>query len=86
MVMAGVEGIRHKIDPGPPITGNVSTQDVAIPRSIWEAVRFLEKPSTFTTQLGQDLITAYRGILLRTAERFETHVSDWEIAEYRHIL
>ncbi len=86
MIVAGVEGIRHKIDPGPPTTGNAVTTPIALPRNIWEALQCLEQPSALTEFLGADFTTAYRGLLLQTADRFEAHVTDWEIAEYRGIL
>jgi hypothetical protein len=46
----------------------------------------LHQPHPVAEFLGEDLITAYRGNLLRTADRFETYVTDWEIKEYRAIL
>lgn len=86
MIVAGVEGIRHKIEPPPPVTANAVTYNVEFPRNIWEAIQCLAEPSAVTTFLGQDLITAYRGVLLLAMERFSGHVTDWEINEYRSIL
>jgi glutamine synthetase len=86
MIVAGVEGIRGEIDPGPPTTGDAATTRVALPRNLWEALQCLEESSAITAFLGTDFTTAYRGLLLQTADRFEAHVTDWEIAEYRGIL
>jgi glutamine synthetase len=86
MLVAGVDGIRRQLDPGSPVKGDASTSDAVIPRSIRAAAECLRQPHPVTEFLGEDLITAYRGNLLRTADRFETYVTDWEINEYRAIL
>jgi glutamine synthetase len=86
MIVAGVEGIRYQTDPGPPTTGSATSAEVSLPMTVWEAVQCLAEDSAVTTFLGQELSTAYRGILRLTAERFAAHVTDWEIAEYRGIL
>ncbi len=86
MAVAGVDGIRREIDPGPPRTGDAATSGVALPRNLWEAIQCLAEPSPVIDFLGTAFVMAYRGLLLQTAERFEAHVTDWEIAEYRGIL
>jgi len=86
IIIAGVEGIRSQIDPGPPAIGDAVTIEPAVPTNILDAAHSLTEPSPITSFLGEDLLMAYRGILLRSAERFEAHVTDWEIAEYRNIL
>ncbi len=86
MILAGVEGIENQATPPPPTTGSAMIHPVSLPRHIWEAIQCLEEPSTLTASLGQDLIMAYRGILLLAAERFSASVSEWEIEEYRCIL
>jgi glutamine synthetase len=86
MIMAGLDGIRREIEPGPPTTGDAATAEVALPRNLWEAIDCLAKPSPLIEFLGPEFVTAYRGLLLQTVERFEAHVTNWEIAEYRGIL
>ena len=86
MMVAGVNGIQREIEPGPPATGDAATSEVALPRNLWEAIECLAGPSPLIDFLGAEFVMAYRGLLLQTVERFEAHVSDWEIAEYRGIL
>ncbi len=86
MLAAGVDGIQRRIEPGPPATGNATTPQVALPRNMGEALPILAQPSALTEFLGSDFLTAYRGLLRQTVERFETHVTEWEIDEYRGIL
>ncbi len=85
MILAGVEGIEDQVSPPPPITGAVAPQ-VSLPRHIWEAIQCLAEPSSLAALFEQDLITAYRGILMLAADRFAASVSEWEIQEYRCIL
>jgi glutamine synthetase len=86
MIVAGVDGIQREIEPGPPATGDAATSEVALPRNLWAAIECLVEPSSLIDFLGATFLMAYRGLLLQTAERFEAHVTDWEIAEYRGIL
>ena len=86
MIVAGVEGIQRELDPGPPATGDAATSEVALPRNLWAAIESLAEPSPLIDFLGDAFVMAYRGLLLQTAARFEAHVTDWEIAEYRGIL
>jgi len=86
MLVAGLDGIQREIDPGPPATGDATTSQVALPRNVWEAIRCLDEPSPLIDFLGPEFVMAYRGLLLQTAERFEAHVTDWEVAESQGIL
>jgi glutamine synthetase len=86
MIAAGVAGIRNELHPGSPIMGNVMTDEAGVPKNMWEAAQCLATPSAVTDRLGPALVTAYRGMLLQTLARFEAHVTDWEIAEYRGII
>jgi glutamine synthetase len=86
MLAAGIDGIQRRIEPGPPTTGNATTPQVALPRNMAEALSILAQPSALTDFLGSDFLTAYCGLLRQTVERFETHVTEWEINEYRGIL
>lgn len=83
---AGLLGLSQTLDPGPPITGNATTDSVTLPRNIWEAVACLEKSSPLMGLLGHDLIHSYRDMLQLMLNSFEAHVTDWELAEYRHVM
>jgi glutamine synthetase len=86
MLAAGVDGIKRQTDPGPPIVGDAVTGEAAVPTNIREAAACLEENSAITELLGHDMLSAYRGILLRTADRFDSYVTNWEIVEYSNIL
>ena len=86
IITAGIEGVRTESDPGPPAKGDAMTGEAAVPTNMREAAQSLLEPSAITALLGDDVIMAYRGILLRTADLFEAFVTDWEVAHYRDIL
>jgi glutamine synthetase len=86
MIFAGLAGLEQKLDPGRPATGYASTSHQQLPGNLWEAIRCLNESTDAVEFFGQDLITAYRGLLLQTADNLEKHVTDWEIAKYRDIL
>lgn len=88
VLAAGLDGIRNKIEPAPPL----ENQDAYIsdfeqlPRSLWEALSNLKKDTFFKEMLGKQFINDY--LILRQAElnRYMFHVTDWELQEYLDIF
>ncbi|MEW6365974.1 MAG: type I glutamate--ammonia ligase [Acidobacteriota bacterium] len=72
MLMAGLDGIRRKLDPGSPLSGDLYAlpeeklrEIPAMPRSLGEALEALEKDRDFLMQGGvftEDLLTAWTSL------------------------
>ena len=88
ILAAGLDGIRNKIEPTPPLENQDAylSEFEPLPRSLWEAVNELKKDTFFTELLGESFMTDY--LTLRTAEcdRYMKHVTDWELKEYLDIF
>jgi glutamine synthetase len=90
---AGLDGIKHRIDPGEPNLGNLydmTRQDIAgrmrsLPQSLDEAFDELERDSVVHKGLGP---IASEFISLKRAEWEDYHrqVTDWEIQRYLTML
>ena len=91
MVIAGLDGIDRKLDPGEPQNFNHSTtslEDLAargiktLPQSLHEALQALEADSLFTEQLGAAFVQEF--IRLKRMEwiEYQRHVSEWEVSRY----
>lgn len=87
---AGLDGIRHKINPGPPNTGNMYEMSLAemarkqvrvLPQSLVEAVDELERDEVIQSGLGP---IAAEFIRLKRMEWNDYHrqVSAWEVDRY----
>ena len=61
-MLAGLHyGIVNRIDPGPPAVGNVSREpDPALPFSLEDALKLLEKASVLPSYFGAETIQLYR--------------------------
>ena len=86
MIFAGLAGLEQNLDPGRPAAGSASSSHQQLPGNLWDAIRCLNESMDAVEFFGQELITAYRGLLLQAADNLEKHVTDWEIAKYRDIL
>ncbi len=91
MLMAGLEGIREKLDPGDPHRENMylHTSETLksmgiehLPRTLGEAVDAFEADPLSAQVMGPLMFDAY--VKFKRAEwvEYHTHVSDWEIARY----
>ena len=91
MLMAGLEGIREKFDPGDPHRENMylhtpetlkSMGIEHLPRTLGEAVDAFEADPLSAQVMGPLMFDAY--VKFKRAEwvEYHTHVSDWEIARY----
>jgi len=83
-ILAGVHhGILNKIDPGPPAVGNVSRQpDPALPFSLEDALKLLEKASVLPSYFGAETIGLYRETKAIELARFKKLISAEEYEWY----
>jgi glutamine synthetase len=91
IIAAGMDGIRNRIDPGPPINENLYEWSPArlaehgialLPQNLGEALDALEADPVIRAGLGEGLATEF--IRLKRMEwiEYSRHVSDWERDRY----
>lgn len=87
-VAAGLLGIEHKIDPGPPGSGDMFTDEryQKLPSTLIEGVNHYADDEQLTELMGADFTRIYTSVIRRDWQRYALHVSDWEIREYRDLL
>lgn len=78
-LIAGLNGVENKFDPGPPDTDPYTTQHTMLPRSLSEALQLFEKDSLFSDELGQTFVDYYTRLKRTELQRFETFVKEHKI-------
>jgi glutamine synthetase len=82
-IVAGLDGITNKIDPGSPLADpHAQTQKPLMPSSLCEAVDALSASTMYREALGNEFIDHYISVRRHEIGRFQSHVSDWEHREY----
>jgi glutamine synthetase len=86
-ILAGLDGIARKLDPGPPVDVPYETKARALPTSLGEAVKALRDDACYRAGFGQQFIDYFAHIKEAEIQRYqkeasETEVSDWEQREY----
>jgi glutamine synthetase len=85
-IASGLDGIRHKIDPGPFDEEPYSADRPLVPMSLMEAMDALKEDELFRTAFGDEFIDYM--VLVKQSEirRFLEHVTDWEQREYFEVF
>jgi len=93
-LIAGLDGIESKLDPGPPDTNPYDTPHAMLPRSLSDALQLFEKDPLFRNGLGQVFVDYYTRLKRTELGRFDTFVrergidpgsdatTEWEQNEY----
>jgi glutamine synthetase len=82
-IIAGLDGMANKIDPGAPLTDPYAqTQKPPMPGSLSEAVDALAGSTMFREALGNEFIDHYVAVRRHEIGRFQSYVTDWEQREY----
>ena len=92
LLRAGLDGVRNKIDPGPPQTGN--TYDLLqqgvdiekVPDSLGAALVELEKDEVVKSAMPGRLYKVFEHYKRDEWERYLAAVTDWEREEYLEVL
>jgi glutamine synthetase len=81
-VLAGLDGLERRLDPGPCADAPYDTKAEPLPKSLAEAVAALRSDAFFREKLGGDFIDYL--ITIKDAEiaRFQSEVTEWEHREY----
>jgi glutamine synthetase len=82
-IIAGLDGIEKRIDPGEPASDPYAqTENPRMPSSLNEAVDALSASTMFREALGDEFIDHYVSVRRHEIGRFHSHVTDWEHREY----
>jgi glutamine synthetase len=91
VIAAGMDGIAHKIDPGPPQNVNLYELSPAelkkrgigvLPQNLGEALTALEADKLFAEQLGAEVIAEFVKVKRMEWIEYSRHVTDWELNRY----
>jgi glutamine synthetase len=85
-ILAGLDGIDRKLDPGPSADAPYESKAAPLPKSLREAVAALDEDPFFRAAMGDQFVDYY--VFIKNAEiaRFEMEVTEWEQAEYFDIF
>jgi glutamine synthetase len=81
-ILAGLDGVDRKLDPGPSADTPYETKADLLPKSLREAVFALNDDPFFRSAFGEKFVDYYVHIKNAEIERFQAEVSDWEHREY----
>jgi glutamine synthetase len=81
-------GIRDALDPPAPLEGYGYDPASAamLPQRLPDALDALEADDDLRAVLGEDFCRSFVTFKRNEVERFERHVSDWELTEYLYHL
>lgn len=88
MTAAGLDGIAQGTEPSEAGLGNLLGDErfPLLPTTLIEAVEAFERDPFIAEALGEHFARMYAALLRQTWKRFLSHVTDWEIQEYRDVL
>jgi len=81
-VVAGLDGIERKLDPGPSADTPYEAKAPLLPRSLGEALDALRGNTVLRAGLGDFFVDYYLKLKQAEIDRFQSEVSDWEQREY----
>ena len=82
-IVAGLDGMANRIDPGDPVSDPyAATEKPPMPSSLDEATDALAASTMFREALGGEFIDHYVSVRRHAIGRFQRHVTDWEHQEY----
>lgn len=88
VLAGGLHGLRHGIDPGPPLLpgDDLATSGGPVPSNLREAVERFEASPLAVELLGQEFVTTFaltrRGELAAYEKWLADSITDWELARY----
>ena len=81
LIAAGVDGVEHALDPGPPVTGNAYERaDLQrAPGSLGEAIAAFEASEWVSATFGKEVVEHYAAMGRAEWQSYLSAVTDWEI-------
>jgi glutamine synthetase len=92
LLQAGLDGVRRKLDPGPPQQGNTyellqqGAQIERVPESLGAALNALAQDETIKAAIPGRLYKVFDWYKRDEWERYLAAVTDWERDEYLEVL
>jgi glutamine synthetase len=81
-IIAGLDGIARKLDPGPSADTPYETEAEFLPKSLAEALDALRGSACFRAGFGDAFVDYYIRIKEFEIARFQSEVTEWEHREY----
>lgn len=85
-ILAGLDGVDRKLDPGPSADTPYETKAPLLPKSLREAVSALKDDPFFRETFGAEFVDYYTHIKNAEIDRFLAEVTDWEHREYFEVF
>jgi len=90
-LQAGMDGVKHSLDPGEPNLGNMYEMPVAtmrergievVPQTLPEALAALEADPVVQSALGPDLYQEFLNVKRLEWTRYHNQITPWELDRY----
>ncbi len=81
-VAGGLDGLKRKLDPGPPTEEPYTSDKTPLPASLMDAVDVLAADEFFRSAFGDIFVDYILQVKRFEIARFLEHVTDWEQREY----
>ena len=81
-VLAGLDGMERRLDPGPSADTPYDTKAELLPKSLAEAVAALRARRLLPRELGAGFVDYLLTIKDAEIARFQAEVTEWEHREY----
>jgi glutamine synthetase len=81
-LVAGGDGIKRRVEPGPAATHLTTALRPKLPRSLMEAIEAFRRSDLFRAELGETVVNYLLRIKEHEVTRFLSYVTDWEQREY----
>ena len=84
LLVAGLDGIKHRRDPGKPLDINMyteahrATEAKKLPLNLLDALRSLEQSQAMKSGLGEDVIACYLKLKHDDWNSYSRHLTEWE--------
>jgi glutamine synthetase len=81
-IIAGLDGIARKLDPGPSADTPYETAAPVLPKTLEEALAALRQTQCLVEGFGKDFVEYYLRIKEAEIARYHSEVTEWEQKEY----
>jgi glutamine synthetase len=81
-IIAGLDGIARKLDPGPSADTPYETDAPLLPKTLDEALAALRADAAFAGGFGKNFVDYYLRIKQAEIARYQSEVTEWEQKEY----
>lgn len=85
---AGIDGIRKTLKASEPASHNIIDDETyaQVPLNLPDAIRALDQDTELVEAMGAEFCQHFLAVQQMVWDRYQDHVSDWEIREYLNVL